>query len=80
MEPTREKLARLARMIADTAQSELDCGAILDRVAALLEHSVSGEPLTEELRQVKQHIEVCPECLEEYEALEKLARDGELDA
>jgi hypothetical protein len=75
-EPTREQLRRLARMVADTAPSELDCEAVLDRLAALLERG-AGE-LDEELGRVKQHLSVCPECLEEFEALEALHREGAL--
>ena len=78
MEPTKKELAKLARMLADTAPSELDCGAVLDRVAPLLERSQEGEPLDDELRQVEQHLRVCPECLEEFEALVELHERGEL--
>lgn len=79
MEPSREQLEHLARLISRTADLELDCGAILDRVATLLERSRDGAPLDPELEQVKQHLSVCPECLEEYEALEELVQRGELE-
>jgi hypothetical protein len=79
MEPDRERLAKLARMLAATAPEELDCESALDRLAALLERSRTGERLDDELLRTKQHLSVCPECVEEFEALEELVRRGELE-
>ena len=78
MELDREQLAALARLVAKTASVELDCGEVLDRLAPYLEQrGQSG--LEAELDRVRQHLQVCPECLEEFEALEKLFLDGSLD-
>lgn len=79
MEPNREQLANLARLVAKTAPVELDCGSVLDQLAPYLETVRGRIELSPELEQVKQHLSVCPECLEEFEALEKLYDDGELD-
>ncbi len=69
MEPTREQLAALARQLAATAPEEIDCEAVLDHVAAYLEAKRSDVGLPPELDAVRQHIEVCPSCLEEFQAL-----------
>ncbi len=69
MEPTREQLAALARQLASTAPEEIDCEAVLDRVATYLEARQSDEALPPELDAVGQHLEVCPSCLEEFQAL-----------
>ncbi len=69
MEPTREQLAALARQLAATAPEEIDCEAVLDRVAAYLETRRPDEGLPPELEAVRQHLEVCPPCLEEFQAL-----------
>ena len=69
MEPTREQLAALARQLASTAPEEIDCEAVLDRVAAYLEAKRSDVALPPELKSVGQHLEVCPACLEEFQAL-----------
>ncbi len=69
MEPTREQLAALARQLAATAPEEIDCQAVLDRVAAYLEARRSDGGLPPELDAVRQHLEVCPPCLEEFQAL-----------
>ena len=69
MEPTREQLAALARELASTAPEEIDCEAVLERVAAYLEAKESDVALTPELEMVRQHLEICPACLEEFQAL-----------
>ena len=78
MEPNAEKIAALARLVAATAPVELDCGEVLDLLAPYLEKGRGQAELSEELQRVKQHLAVCPECLEEFEALEKLADEGAL--
>ena len=69
MEPTREQLAALARQLASTAPQEIDCEAVLDCVAAYLEATRSDAALPPELEMVGQHLEVCPSCFEEFQAL-----------
>ena len=67
--PTREQLQALLRLIAMTAPEELDCDQVLERVGALLESLVEGEEPPRRLAAVAQHLEVCPECREEFDAL-----------
>ncbi len=69
MEPTREQLAALARQLASTAPEEIDCEAVLDRVATYLEARQSDVGIPPELHAVRRHLEVCPSCLEEFQAL-----------
>jgi len=69
MEPTQEQLAALARQLAATAPQEIDCQAVLDRVAAYLEATRSNAGLSPELEAVRQHLEICPPCLEDFQAL-----------
>lgn len=69
MKPDRKQLAELVRQLAATAPVEIDCEVVLDRVAAYLEAARGRGELPQELRQVEQHLAVCPSCLEEYQAL-----------
>lgn len=69
MKPIDPKLEALARLIAATRDSELDCGALLDRVAAYLEDVKAGRAPDASMREVAQHLTVCPECHEEFVAL-----------
>ena len=65
-----EQLIRLARAVADAADEEIDCAVFLDRMAAYLELYRRGTvSLPPELAPVEQHLRVCPECYEEFQAL-----------
>ena len=76
VEPTRQQLAELARQLAATTPSEIDCEATLERVAAYLEASRGGGEVAPELRLVGQHLEVCPACHEEFESLLRAIEAG----
>ena len=69
MKPTGEQLRELLRLVAATESREIDCDEFLARVGAYLEGvKATGEPPAE-LRQVAQHLEICAECREEFDAL-----------
>ena len=68
MKPTTEQLRELLRVVAATRPQEIDCEQFLTRVAAYLE-SLGEQALPPELDVVAQHLEVCPECSEEFDAL-----------
>ncbi len=68
MKPTTEQLRELLRVVAATRAQEIDCEQFLTRVAAYLE-TIGDQALLPELDVVAQHLEVCPECSEEFDAL-----------
>lgn len=76
MEPTREQLADLARQIAATRPEELDCDAVLERIAAYLEADAAQGRQSPELAAVGQHLEICPNCRAEFEALLRALDEG----
>ncbi len=69
MKPTHEQLRELLRVVAATRPQEIDCEQFLTRVAAYLEALEREQALPPELDTVAQHLEVCPECSEEFDAL-----------
>ncbi len=69
MRSTRERLRELLRILQATQPEELDCEQFLHRAAALLEAVQADEILPDALRPVAQHLSVCPECKEEFDAL-----------
>jgi hypothetical protein len=69
MEPTSEQLTELARILAATSPEEIDCGELLDRVATYLELHDAPPELPAELLAVRQHLAICPQCQEEFDAL-----------
>ncbi len=72
MKPTRAQLQELLRVVAATEPREIDCEEFLARVGAFLEGLERGSEPPPELSLVSQHLEICPECREEFEALVEL--------
>lgn len=69
MKLTPDQLAELARLAHATADEEIDCAELLDRIAEFLHASPERRADEARLRQVAQHLQVCPECREEFLAL-----------
>jgi len=65
----RQRLRDLLRAVQAIEPLEIDCDELLARVAPYLEAVVGGRELRAELRQVGQHLTVCPQCKEEFDAL-----------
>ncbi len=68
------KLKGLIRALALTEEREIDCSTCLDLVPAYIERELSGADAPAEMPALRQHLAVCRDCLEEYEALRDLAR------
>ena len=72
----RHQLTELLRVVIATVPDEIDCDAFLDRVATYLEALGPDGKIPPELQAVSQHLEVCSECKEEFDALLKLHGGG----
>ncbi len=62
-------LSRIAQMIRNTQEDEASCDevdSLLDQFTELVQR---GEDVEEIMPLVKNHIDLCPECREEFEAL-----------
>jgi hypothetical protein len=76
-----EKFPRWMKRIRDTQPDEIDCSACLDQVSQYVDLELAGSDAAGNLPLVKQHLEQCGVCFEEYQALRELARlelDGSL--
>ena len=73
MRISRSELRALLDLVNLTNEGELDCDEFLSRVAGYLERLFAdrgtGEGAREDDRELLQHLEVCPECREEFDAL-----------
>ncbi len=69
MKLTPNTLRQLARVIVATRPNEVDCDEWLASVGRLAEIEHAGAPRPADLATVHQHIEVCPECAEEFRGL-----------
>ena len=72
MKPTRAQLQELLRVVEATEPREIDCEEFLARVGAFLEGLERGGEPPPELRLVSQHLEICSECREEFDAMVEL--------
>ncbi len=66
------------RNIYETQDVEISCTECFDLLSRFVELETSGGDFTTELLQVKQHLDQCRACRDEYEMLRDLARlEGE---
>jgi len=67
-----EKVQKVMAMLANTQEVELTCDevfAVLDQFAEL---AARGEDVSRLMPLVKHHLEMCPDCRDEYKVLEKI--------
>ncbi len=72
MRPTQAQFEELLTIVAATRADEIDCEALLARVGAYLEILERGDAVPASMHAVVQHLEVCPGCKEELDALLEL--------
>ena len=70
----RERFETWLRNIYETHQPEISCTECFDLLSRFVEVEVSGRDVVAELPQVKQHLDQCRACREEYEILRDLRR------
>jgi hypothetical protein len=82
MSLTEDRLSRLLKLTANTAEHELTCEECGDRLCRYIEFRVSGVgPMPDDLKAIGQHLSVCPDCEEVVEAIIATlkAERGQLD-
>jgi len=62
----------MAEMIAATQEVELTCDEVFDLLDQFTELAVQGEDVAHLMPLVHRHLEMCPECREEYETLRSI--------
>lgn len=75
MKPTKKQIRALAHMTVNTRPAEITCDDWLDLVGRYAELVFAGKTVPAELHAVEEHLKVCPECTEEFEALQKTLLD-----
>jgi len=70
----REHFDAWLRKIYETQDVEISCTECFDLVSRFVEVEISGQDAAAELPQLKQHLEQCRACRDEYEMLRALAR------
>lgn len=72
---SNKELEGLLRLVGLTNDKEINCEQCLAVVAEFAEQELAGRSVAEGLKMVEQHLSVCSECREEYEALQRVLGD-----
>ena len=76
---TRREVDRLLEVLGRTERAEIDCEGCLALVAEFAERNLAGVPIADGMVAIEQHLAVCDECREEYEALRRTLEDAAHD-
>ena len=71
MSLSQQEVDELLRLIAQTQDVEINCEQCLALVAEFAERDLQGKSIPESLQAIEQHLSICIECREEYEALQR---------
>ena len=70
----KKRLERWLQNIYQTRDQEISCSECFDLVSHFVDVELSGEDAATSMPQLKQHLDQCAACREEYETLRELAR------
>ena len=77
----KDRFERWLKNIHQTQEQEISCSECFDQVSHFVDVELSGQDATGQMPQLRQHLDQCAACREEYETLRDLRRlekDGEL--
>ena len=69
MELDLDTIKRIVREVITTRSDEIDCGKCFDELDRFADLVLAGKNAAEALPMVQDHLEHCPGCREEFEAL-----------
>lgn len=72
---TNAELECLLKLVGATAPEELSCDECFASIAEFVEHAAAGGLLDQTQQAVAQHLSVCGECQEVYQALKAALDD-----
>lgn len=72
MAMTSDQAKKMLRMIEKTQAEELSCDEVFDLLGVYAEMAARGDDVGDLFPLVERHLEMCPECREEYEAVMRI--------
>ncbi len=69
MKNEKDLTKKMVKMISNTRDQELSCDEVHDLLDEYTEKAIAGEDVSSVLPLVHHHLEMCPDCHEEYNAL-----------
>jgi hypothetical protein len=73
---TLKEVRDLLKDLLATREVEIGCDDCLMQIASYCETELAGKEVPEALRLVREHLEICAECHEEYQALLSAMLEG----
>jgi hypothetical protein len=65
---------RLLRQLEETRDQELSCSECFEQLSDYVDLEIAGQPVTEGMPLLRQHLAQCGVCREEYQVLRELAQ------
>lgn len=72
----RSQLERLLKLVARTEDEELSCTACFEQLPVYVDLELAGEDAEARVPRLRQHLDQCGVCREEYDILRELAQDA----
>ena len=66
---SNQQIDTLLNLVATTGEDELDCDGCFDHVSQFVETKLANRTLCESMLLVENHLQNCPCCKDEFEAL-----------
>lgn len=70
----RPEFERLLQQVCETEDEEISCTDCFDLVPQYVDLEIAGQTAEKKLPRLRQHLNQCGVCREEYETLRELAR------
>lgn len=69
MKLSKKNMKSLLETVSNTEEVELPCDGVFELIDEFADAVARGEDTSEFMPMVQQHLRICRDCLEEYEAL-----------
>ncbi len=76
-EMPNEVVLGFLRVLEEVRSEELDCDEIFSKLDEYVERQADKRDAAELMPLIREHLDLCPECCEEYEALLKVIEEAE---
>ena len=70
----RNRFEKWIRNIFETREEEISCTECFDLISRFVDSGIAGQDVAAKMPQVKQHLNQCRACRDEYETLRDLRR------
>jgi hypothetical protein len=71
-----EVIERFLRILEDVRLDDMPCSQVYARLDEYVEKEMHGEEAALVMPLLKEHLDLCPDCCEEYETLLKVVEDS----